>query len=73
MWYLIVLIPDLCRLSYFDHEERVGCFILIVILMSFDCSVALPGDATGWSAVCGALMHKCVLLVPNLCRRLCSC
>ena len=35
-----------------DREERAGCFTLIVFLVSRDCCVALPHDATGLSAVC---------------------
>ena len=36
-------------------EERGGCFALFVFLVSHDCRVALPHDATGFSAVydCG--------------------
>ena len=33
-------------------EERAGCFTLFVFLVSRDCCVALPHDATGLSAVC---------------------
>ena len=35
--------------------KRAGCFSLIVFLVSCDCwcSVNLPHDAMGWSAVCG--------------------
>ena len=45
----------LCGHSSFDHldgEERAGCFALFVFLVSRDCCVALPQDATGLSAVC---------------------
>ena len=56
VWYLIVSIPDLCTLIYFynhfDGNERAGCFALFVFLVSRGCSVALPHDATGLSAVC---------------------
>ena len=36
-------------------EEIAGCFALFVFLVSRDCYVALPHDATGLSAVsdCG--------------------
>ena len=34
------------------REERVGCFALFVFLVSRDCCVALPHDATGLTAVC---------------------
>ena len=33
-------------------EERAGCFALFVFLVSFDCWVALPHDATSLSTVC---------------------
>ena len=33
-------------------EERAGCFALFVFLVSRDCCVALPRNATGLSAVC---------------------
>ena len=32
-------------------RERDGCFTLIVFLMTYQCSVALPNGAVGWSAV----------------------
>ena len=38
-------------LQSFDGEERAGCFALFVFLVSRDCCVALPHDATGLSAV----------------------
>ena len=33
-------------------RERAGCFVLFVFLVSRDCCVALPHDATGLSTVC---------------------
>ena len=33
-------------------REIAGCFALFVFLLSRDCYVALPHDATGLSAVC---------------------
>ena len=33
-------------------RERAGCFALFVFLVSCDCCMALPRDATGLSAVC---------------------
>ena len=33
-------------------EGRAGCFALFVFLVSHDCFVALPHDATGLSVVC---------------------
>ena len=40
--------------NHLDGEDRAGCFILTVFLMSCDtaCSVALPHGAVGRSAVC---------------------
>ena len=40
--------------NHFDGEERerAGYFALFVFLVSRDCSVALPHDATGLSPVC---------------------
>ena len=37
-----------------EKEERAGCFAFIVYQMSCycKCSVTLPHDALGWSAVC---------------------
>ena len=40
------------RIINHDGEERAGCFTLFVFLVSRDCCVALPHDATGLSAVC---------------------
>ena len=33
-------------------RERAGCFALLVFLLSCECCVALPLDATDLSAVC---------------------
>ena len=38
--------------NHLDGEERAGCVALVVFLVSRDCCVALPQDATGLSAVC---------------------
>ena len=35
-----------------DGEDRAGCFALFVFLVSHDCCVALPHDATGLFAIC---------------------
>ena len=35
-----------------DGDERAGCFAVFVFLVSRDCCVALPREATGLSAVC---------------------
>ena len=37
VWCSIVSIPDLCPFSYFDKEERAGCFVLTVFLVSCGC------------------------------------
>ena len=39
-------------------EERAGCFALFVFLVSRDCRVALPHDATGLSAVCDCVISS---------------
>ena len=46
------LIFPASKFGGFDGEERAGCFALFVFLMSRDCCVALPHDATGLPAVC---------------------
>ena len=46
--YLNVVSPFL----YLNGEERAGWFALFIFLVSRDCCVALPHDATGLSAVC---------------------
>ena len=38
--------------NHLDGEERACCFTLFVFMVSRDCCVALPNDATGLSAVC---------------------
>ena len=61
--------------------ERAGCFALFVFLVSCDCCVALPHDATGLSFVnmefpdythllfltltFGSILHTCEESVPN--------
>ena len=35
-----------------DGEERAGCVALLVFLVSCECCVALPHDATDLSEVC---------------------
>ena len=54
LWLLSVLRRWFCC-NYLDGNERAGCFTLFVFLVSHDCCVALPHDATGLSAVgdCG--------------------
>ena len=42
-----------CSFAFiFDVEERAGCLALFVFLVSRDCCVTLPHDATVLSAVC---------------------
>ena len=44
-----------CLANFRERErerERAGCFALFVFLVSRECCVALPHDATGLSAVC---------------------
>ena len=38
--------------NHLDGEERAGCFVSFVFLMSRDCFVALPCGVMGLSAVC---------------------
>ena len=39
-------------IKVFDWEERAGCLALFIFLVSLDCCVPLPHDATELSAVC---------------------
>ena len=51
----VLLCVTLCPFLFCNHldgEERADCFALFVFLVSRDCCVALPHDATGLSAVC---------------------
>ena len=61
MTCIVIILQDRDRMMskiecqvYVDEQkkERAGCFALIVFLVSRDCCVALPHDATGLSAVC---------------------
>ena len=50
VWYLIVSIPDLCHLSYYDHPIIANqdhpkvvsllCFFMLVVLVSFSLLVS---------------------------------
>ena len=56
MFYLLLCVT-LCPFKFCNHldgkERAAGCFALFVFLVSRDCCVALPHDATpGLSAVC---------------------
>ena len=39
-------------LQYLGGEERAGCFVWFVFLVSRGCCVALPRGVVGLSAVC---------------------
>ena len=43
--------------NYLDGNERAGCFVLFVLLVSCDCYVAHPCGAVGWSVVSDILLH----------------
>ena len=45
-------IKDHSSFASISMGKRAGCFALFVFLVSCDCCVALPHDATGLSAVC---------------------
>ena len=52
-----LLCITLCPFLFCNHlgeEEKAGCLAFMVLQMSFycKCSVALPYDSMGWSAVC---------------------
>ena len=40
--------------NHLEEEEKAGCFAIIVLQMYcyYQCYVALPHSAMGWSAVC---------------------
>ena len=47
----------LCPFYFYNHleeEEKAGCFALVVLQMYcyYECSVAHPHGAVGWSVVC---------------------
>ena len=65
MLVFILLCISLCSFyfcQHLDEEENDSCFALIVFLMSRDCncSVALPQDAVGLSAVV-SVTSSCLL------------
>ena len=58
----IVVFPGQAYLLFCNHlarEEKAGCFTSIVIPMSchFYCSLTLPHDVVGWSAVWIVVFH----------------
>ena len=56
LWlFYVLLCVTLCPYWFCNHldgEEGAGFFTLFVFLVSRDCCVALPHDASGLSAVC---------------------
>ena len=53
----VLLCFTLCALEFCNHleeEENAGCFAIIVLQVYcyYNCYVALPPGAVGWSAVC---------------------
>ena len=49
---VLYFVSILVLLSSRWGRERAGCVALFVFLVSHDCCVALPHDATGLSAAC---------------------
>ena len=64
MQYLVSSLVFFCDL---DEEKGVGCFNLIVFLMSCNCwcSVAISEDVVGWSAVCDSGNSQSYLFCGN--------
>ena len=56
MWYLIVSIPDLCILTYFEILEHLPYSFYVCVLATVP--VSLPNGAMSWSVV----LHFLVLL-----------
>ena len=55
LWDSVIVLCFVVRYfvsNHLDEEERTNCFALFVFLVSRDCCVALPHNATGLSAVC---------------------
>ena len=52
LYMLCYFMSNLVLQSHSDGEERADCFALFAFLVSGDCCVALPHDATCLSAVC---------------------
>ena len=48
----LLCVPSSFAIISMGKRELVACFGLFVFLVSRDCCVALPHDATGLSAVC---------------------
>ena len=55
--------PELsCHVLSLDGKEGACCFGLLVFLVSCECCVALPLDATDLSAVCDCGISRTFLL-----------
>ena len=57
--FYVLLCVTLCPFWFsirLDGQGRAGCFALFVLLVSRDCCVALPHDATGLFAVCACVI-----------------
>ena len=57
VFVFVLLCVNLCLLWFcnnLEEEEKAGCFAVVVLQMYsyYGCSVALPGGAMDWSAVC---------------------
>ena len=53
--FYVLLCINLCHFTFCNHldeEKRAGCFAFFIFVLSCDCCVALPHDATGFAAVC---------------------
>ena len=50
--FVVRYIMSILVFNHLDGEESTGCFTLFVFLVSRDCCVAPPHDATALSAVC---------------------
>ena len=55
--FLCVTLGPYLVCNHLDGEERADCFAKFVFLVSRDCCVALPHDATGLSTVCDDHTH----------------
>ena len=58
VFVFVLLCITLCPFNICNHleeKEKTGCFAIIVLQMYcyYNCSVALPHGAVGWSAVYG--------------------
>ena len=57
VFVFVLLCITLCKFYFCNHleeEEKAGGVAIIVLPMycNYECSVALPRSAVGWSAVC---------------------